>query len=197
VENQLMMYHDDPGLMRDINEHLCSLWLAVLEDLLARVDLDFVYIWEDMSFKTGPLMSPSMFGHFIVPYYKRITGVLRDRGIDTIFVDTDGLCTPLIPGFIEGGVAGLYPFEVQAGMDVVDVRRRFPQLLVQGGLDKTAVARGREAIDAELSAKLPTMLAQGGYIPFCDHLVPPDVPWENFAYYREQVARYVERCRPR
>jgi uroporphyrinogen decarboxylase len=196
VEHQLMMYYDDPGLMHDINEHLCTLWLAVLEDLLSKVDLDFVYIWEDMSFKTGPLMSPRMFKQFIIPYYKRITGFLRGRGIDIICVDTDGLCTSLIPGFIEGGVAGLYPFEVQAGMDIVEVRKQFPQLLMQGGLDKTKVALGKEAIDAELAAKLPFMLQQGGYIPFCDHMVPPDVPWENFVYYREQVRSYVERYQP-
>jgi hypothetical protein len=40
------------------------------------------------------------------------------------------------------------------------------------------------------------MLAQGGYIPFCDHLVPPEVPWEYFAYYRERVREYVARYQP-
>jgi hypothetical protein len=36
-------------------------------------------------------------------------------------------------------------------------------------------------------------LKKGGYIPYCDHLVPPDVPWENFRYYRMKVQEYVER----
>ena len=67
---------------------------------------------------------------------------------------------------------------------------------MQGGLDKTKVAEGRRAIDAELEAKLPFMLARGGYIPFCDHMVPPDVPWDNFLYYRERVRQYVERYQP-
>jgi uroporphyrinogen decarboxylase len=39
-----------------------------------------------------------------------------------VLLDTDGDCTKLIPGFLEGGVTGLYPFEVQAGMDVRRVR---------------------------------------------------------------------------
>jgi uroporphyrinogen decarboxylase len=196
VEHQLTMYYDDPGLMHDINTHLCDLWISILEDLLATVDLDFCYVWEDMSFKNGPMMSPRMFSEFVVPYYKRLTGFLRGKGIDIIMVDTDGMCLLLIPGFIEGGVAGLYPFEVQAGMDVVEVRKKFPQLLVFGGLDKTKVAAGREAIDTELEAKLPFMLTHGRYIPFCDHLVPPDVSWENFVYYRERVREYVARYQP-
>lgn len=196
VQHQLTMYYDEPELMHDINIHLCNLWLAMLEELLTTVDLDFCYVWEDMSFKNGPLVSPRMFNEFIVPYYKRLTGYLRAHGIDIILVDTDGRCSSLIPGFIEGGVSGLYPFEVQAGMDIAEVRRKYPQLLILGGLDKNKVALGREAIDVELETKLPFMLAQGRYIPFCDHLVPPDVSWEHFAYYRQRVREYVARYQP-
>ncbi len=93
-------------------------------------------------------------------------------------------------------MTGLCPFEVQAGMDIVEIRKQYPRLLIEGGLDKTKVARGQEAIDAELEAKLPPMLSQGGYIPCCDHLVPPDVPWLNFRYYRERVREYIERYQP-
>jgi uroporphyrinogen decarboxylase len=193
VENQLMMYYDDPGLMHDINEHLVGIWLSLIEEVVAKVDLDFVYVWEDMAFKNGPLISPHLFNEFIVPYYRRLTGALKAHGIDIIVVDTDGDCWKLLPGFVEGGVTGLYPFEVQAGMDVVQVRKQYPQLTIQGGLDKTKVARGRSAIDFELESKLPYMLKKGGYIPYCDHLVPPDVPWENFRYYRMKVQQNVER----
>jgi len=196
VENQLMMYYDDPELMQDINAHLADVWLAVIEDVISQIDLDFVYIWEDMSFKNGPLMSPAAFRTFIVPYYKRVTSFLRAHGIDVIFVDSDGYCMELIPGFIDGGVTGMYPFECQAGMNIVEVRKRFPQLLIQGGLDKTKVAAGPAAIDAELAAKLPVLLAQGGYIPFCDHLVPPDVSWENYTCLRQRIREYVERYQP-
>jgi hypothetical protein len=53
VERQLMMYYDDPQLMHDINERLVAVWLAMLEEVVSRVTLDFVYIWEDMAFKNG------------------------------------------------------------------------------------------------------------------------------------------------
>jgi uroporphyrinogen-III decarboxylase len=196
VERQLMMYYDDPQLMHAIANHLSHLWLAMLEEVVSEVELDFVYIWEDMAFKNGPFVSPHMFEEFIVPYYQRVTGFLKAHEVDIIFVDTDGDCRLLISGFLKAGVTGLYPFEVQAGMDIVEVRKRYPQLLIQGGLDKLKVARDKEAIDAELEAKLPFMLSQGGYIPYCDHLVPPEVSWENFCYYRERVRQYVERYQP-
>ena len=38
------------------------------------------------------------------------------------------------------------------------------------------------------------LLLDGGYIPWCDHLVPPDVPFENYLYY---VNRMKEMTRKR
>jgi hypothetical protein len=37
-----------------------------------------------MAFKNGPLISPAMFRQFLVPAYRRVTGLLRDFGIDAI-----------------------------------------------------------------------------------------------------------------
>ena len=193
VERQLVMYYDDPELMHDINRHLAKVWLPMLEEVVARVELDFVIIWEDMAYNSGPLISPRMFEEFCTPYYRQVTGFLKAHGVDAIVVDTDGNCWKLIPKLLEAGVTGLYPFEVQAGMDIVEVRKQYPQLLIQGGLDKRKIAQGKEAIDAELEAKMPFVLSQGGYIPYADHLVPPDVPWDNFCYYRNRLRQYIER----
>jgi hypothetical protein len=33
------------------------------------------------------------------------------------------------------------------------------------------------------------LVEQGGYIGFCDHLVPPDVPLENYMFYLETVRK--------
>jgi uroporphyrinogen decarboxylase len=192
----LMMYYDDPPLMHDVTSHFSTLFLALLEEVVTRVELDCVYFWEDLAFKNGPLISPGLFPEFLVPAYQRVTGFLRAHGIDVICVDTDGDFSLLIPLFSEGGVNGFYPFEVQAGMDVVRVRKAYPQLLIQGGIDKTKIAAGAAAIDLKLEAKLPTMLALGGYVPFCDHFVPPDVSWDSFVYYRQKVSEYVDRHRP-
>ena len=119
--------------------------------------------------------------------------LFRDFGVRVIFVDTDGDCTSLIPLFLEGGVTGIYPFEPQAGMDIVKVRKQYPKLCMMGGLDKTSIAKGKGAIDRELERKLPFMLRYGGYVPCADHLIPPDVPWENFVYYRKRIEEFVER----
>ena len=191
VENQLVMYYDDSELMKDITSHLTELWLAILEKVVAEIDLDYVSIWEDMCFKNGPLISPRMFEEFCAPHYRRITGFLKAHDVDVIWVDTDGDLRLLIPKFIEAGVTGSWPLEAQAGVNVVEVRKKYPRFLLMGGINKLELAKGKEAIDAELESKLPYVLSTGGYIPTCDHMVPPDVSWEDFCYYRERVRDYV------
>ena len=90
-----------------------------------------------------------------------------------------------------GGVTGTRPMEVAVGMEVVEVRKAFPRLQIVGGIDKRILACDKNAIDAELTRKIPPLVSGGGYIPCCDHSVPPDVSWENFSHYRKRVTELV------
>ena len=120
---------------------------------------------------------------------------MRDYGVPSVIVHGCGNGRQLMPLFVESGATGLHPFEVTSGQDIVEIRKSFPDFQIFGGLDKKAVIAGKEAIDRELEAKLPFMLSQGGYIPYLDHAVPPDVTWESFVYYRTRVNEYVEKAR--
>jgi len=192
-ENLLVTYYDDPDLIGTMITDLCSFWIALYDRLLAQVKVDVGQIWEDMSFKNGPLISPAMVRQFMLPAYKRLTGFWRDHGIKVVLLDTDGDCWSLIPIFLEGGVTGVYPFEVNAGMDVVAVRQAFPRLQIIGGIDKTRIAAGREETERELRGKVPAMLAEGGYIPCFDHYVHPQVSWQDFVYYRMRLREMIDR----
>jgi len=146
--------------------------------------VDAVYLWEDMAYRNGPMISPAMFRTFMSPYYRRVIDCGRALGIEVFEVDTDGDCSLLIPLFLDAGVNMLLPFEVQAGMDIREVRARYGRrLIIEGGLDKRALARGQDAIRAEVDAKVPALLRDGGFIPAIDHLVPPDVSLADFEFY--------------
>jgi uroporphyrinogen decarboxylase len=155
--------------------------------VLSQVKVDCIHIWEDMSYKNGPLMSPAVFEEFLVPGYRKVTDVARSHGASTVLLDTDGDCTKLIPPLMDAGVTGLYPFEVQAGMDVVAIRQAFPKLQILGGIDKKALAAGPAAIDAEVSRRVPSMMKHGGYVPMVDHQVPPEVSWGDYLHYRDRI----------
>jgi hypothetical protein len=99
----------------------------------------------------------------------------------------------LAPLWLEAGVNGLRPFEIAAGCDPVAMRKRYGRdLIIQGGIDKRALARGPEDIDREVLSKVPWLCLQGGFFPQVDHLVPPDVPLQNYIYYAQLMRRVVE-----
>jgi hypothetical protein len=186
-------YYDQPDLIHAINNTLCNLWIEIFAYVVDQgIELDCADLWEDMSYRNGSLISPAHFREFMMPYYKRLTSFLSSKGVDNIWIDTDGNCMELIPLFKEGGVTGISPMEVQSGMDVTEVRKRYPELQIYGGLDKRSLALGKDKIDSEIRGKIPFMLKQGGYIPYLDHLIPPDVPWSGFKYYRQELNRYIE-----
>ena len=87
------------------------------------------------------------------------------------------------------------PVEISRSMLLVySFRRRFgKRLAYRGGIDKRAIAAGGPVLRAELERIRP-VVEDGGYIPSCDHGVPPDISWQNFQDYALRLAeiRYRE-----
>jgi hypothetical protein len=185
------MYFDEPKLVHDIISTFTDLWIAIYEEVLSEVEIDHMQIWEDISFGSGSMLSDSMMREFMLPYYKRLTGFLKSHGVDLIFVDTDGDCMKIIPFFIEAGVTGMFPFEVNCGMDIVKVRKEFPNLALMGGIPKSELQKGEKTIDKILEP-VKEVLKTGGYIPFGDHFIPPEVDWEDFKYYRNSLNALID-----
>lgn len=195
LEQLSLLFYDDPELLHEILDTLCDLWVKLLDRLQKKISLDWYFIWEDMCSKNGPLIGPDLFREFLLPRYKRLTAALRRGGCKHILVDSDGDQRPLAPLWIEGGVSILFPWETQFGMDITEVRRRHPKLGMMGGINKFALAHGREAIDKELE-KVPFMLEQGRYIPSLDHGVPPDVSWDDYRYFYDRLRELIWKCPP-
>jgi uroporphyrinogen decarboxylase len=134
-----------------------------------------------------------MYREFCMGPLKRVTCVLRHYGVHHIIVDSDGNNDLLIPLWLEAGVTGLRPFEIAAGCDPIATRRQYGRnLIIQGGIDKRALAQGKEDIDREILSKVPWLCVQGGYFPQVDHLVPPDVSLENYTHYSRLLRAVVE-----
>jgi len=194
-ERHMRVYFHDPDLIKRINQHVVDFLIELYEPLLKELGGEAALISEDFAFKSGCFISPAQFREFCLPYYKHLTDFYRGHGVETIIVDSDGLVAPIVELLLEGGVDALFPWEVQAGNDILKVREAFPRFKILGGLDKKAIARGPQAIDRELESKVPLMLEKGGYVPFIDHTVPPEVGWEDFRYYRRRLAELAARRR--
>ena len=185
------MLYEDPDLIHEILLNWTDLYKAMIFTLTEEIKIDVLLIWEDMCYKNGPLISPAHFREFILPRYIELIDYAKARGIDYVWVDTDGDCLKLIPLFMEANVDALLPFEVQAGMDVIEIRKTFSnRLTIIGGIDKRPLATSLEAIRREVDRVLPFFIDSGNYIPCLDHTAPVNISYENFLYYLECVRSY-------
>ena len=114
---------------------------------------------------------------------------MRSAGVRVYAMDSDGFVGELIPLWIEAGINVCDPIEVAAGNDIVAFRKRFgTNIGFRGGVDKRAMAKGGAIIRKEMERVQP-VVADGGYIPSCDHGIPSDVSWPCFLEYVALIAR--------
>jgi len=183
-ERILYMFYDDPGLIEDMMEQVLYLETEVIKRTLKDIKVQEATFWEDMAYKSGPLISPAMVRKFMMPRYKKVTDLLHSYGVDVIYLDSDGNVEQLVPLWLEVGINFICPFEVAAGNDVVALRKKYGKDLIIGGtIDKRALIKGKEATREEVMSKAPFLLETGGYFPAIDHFVPPDVTFENYCYF--------------
>jgi uroporphyrinogen decarboxylase len=181
---------DDPDLLIEIIDTVGNLCYQCTKSTLEQVGapFDFAHFWEDISFKSGPLISPRYFRKYVGPHYQRITELVNSYGIDIVSLDSDGKIDKLIPTWLTNGVNTMFPIEVGTwGSSIGPWRKTYgPSLRGVGGMNKVVFSRDYNAIDTEIE-RLKTLVDLGGYIPCPDHRLAPDAKWENVQYYCERM----------
>jgi uroporphyrinogen decarboxylase len=187
LEGLCIAFYEQPKLVDRMMTQRADAIIAITEEILRYTELEVFAFWEDMAYNHGSLINPRMFRRFALPHYQRVCDWLRSRGIEHIWLDSDGDIHDLIPIWLEAGLTGLWPFEVQSGMDVVEIRRIYGHdLVMSGGIDKRAVAVGGEMMRREVDRVMP-VVEEGGYLPALDHGAPPDISWGNFCEYMDYL----------
>ena len=90
--------------------------------------------YDDLAFKTGTLISPGWLRQHWFPRLEELVRSWHTRDVRCIF-HSDGNLWPIMGDLVVVGIDGLNPIEVAAGMTVREVRERYPQLVLTGGVD--------------------------------------------------------------
>jgi len=188
-ERLCMLFIDDPAFAREMIDFWRDFVCAVLQRIFREHVPDVVLVNEDMAYREKPMIGPEMARHFLLPCWRAWGEMCRSAGVPVYEVDSDGHVGQLIPVWIEAGFNCNSPQEVAAGNDLPSYRQRWgTRMAWRGGIDKRAIARGGRAIRDEIDRVKPVIDA-GGYIPGCDHGIPPDVSWPNFVEYCRLLAQ--------
>ena len=189
LEAVSLLVHDDPAWFEEMVTALADCVIGVLQRVLETGGkFDGCSIWEDMCYNSGPLLGPAQFKRYLVPHYRRLSDLLRSHGVDVIWVDCDGKIDELAPHWLDAGVNCMFPVEVGTwNADPIEFRKLYgKEMLLMGGFDKRILTRGKGPIEAEVR-RLAPLVEEGGYIGFCDHRVPPNVPLEDYLHYVRTV----------
>jgi hypothetical protein len=189
-ENLCIFMADDPEFVYEMAEFWSGFVLNMLEKVFAHIQVDSCFITEDMAYKAHSMISPAMVREFILPAYRKWIPFIKKSGCPLVEIDSDGCIDELIPLWIEEGVNCCSPIEVAAHCDILEYRRLYGKKMAYlQGLDKRLLAKGGRDMEEHVMKIVPAMLKDGGYIPGCDHGVPPDVSWNNYIEYARLLAK--------
>jgi len=152
--------------------------------------LDGMVIWGDVAYTKDVFFSPQYWRKHFKPIVKAIVEECHSQGLPVIYHGC-GNVRRIFEDFIETGVDAYNPLEAKAGLDVVDLRRRYGhQIGFCGNLDVITWANGtREEIRRMVLNKLNAAKG-GGYIIQSDHSVPSNVSGQNYDYVVQLVRQY-------
>ena len=186
-----LMYDEDEELFAEIVDTYAEMQYQCVEAVLnLGLPFDYAHYWEDICFKSGPLLSPTLFDELCAKHYKKRNELCRKHGIDIISLDCDGVVEALIPTWIDNGVNVLFPIEVGVWGDQFEAARKKhgERLLGVGGMDKTALRKDRAAVDAEIE-RMKRLASLGGFIPCPDHRLMPGTKFDLVQYYAEEIKK--------
>ncbi|MFN4226977.1 MAG: hypothetical protein ACK4F0_02400 [Candidatus Ratteibacteria bacterium] len=166
--------------------------LNILRKLVSKIQFDYVIINEDMAYKEKSMISPFMIKKYLMDCWSEWSYLFKKSGCEIIMVDSDGYIGEIIPFWIESGINCTIPVEIAAGNDLVEFRKKFGKNMAYvGGIDKRKIAKGGDILKKEMDRIIPFLFKDGGYIPSCDHGVPPDISLGNFIEYCKYLAKYT------
>ncbi|MFH0792910.1 MAG: uroporphyrinogen decarboxylase family protein, partial [bacterium] len=144
-------------------------------------EFDGAFIYDDLGYRNGPFFSPATYRELLFPQHKRLCDFLHSKGWK-IILHSCGNVNLHIPALIEAGFDCLQPLEVKAGMDLIQLKKDYGEVLAfMGGIDVRAMAHPDPAvIEEEIRTKFAFAKKGGGYLYHSDHSVPDNVSFGQY-----------------
>ncbi len=191
-ENTMMWMGESP---EEMGEAINRLGAHYLECAKAEIDagqglLDGFLIWGDVAYKKSTFMAPDYWRRYFKPWVGKIIAYAHAHGLPVIYHGC-GNVHAIFQDYIDIGLDGYNPLEVKAGMDVLDLRRRYGHRIgFCGNSDMQIWETGdKEKIRREVMRKLNAARG-GGYVFMSDHSVASDVSGLTYDYIVKLVRQY-------
>ena len=191
-ENALLWIGLYPQRMGDVIQRIGRFYLECLKAQLSAAGdlLDGMVIWGDVAYKGSLFFSPNYWRECFRPWVEAMVEECHSHGLPVIYHGC-GNVSLILEDFIEMGVDAYNPLEAKAGLDCLDLRRRYGHRIgFCGNSDiRTWETGDRELIRREVLRKLNA--AKGGGMIFqSDHSVTSNVSGATYDYIVRLVREY-------
>lgn len=174
-------------------------WFAAVEqrelrNIALNADLavsPFAMLYSDIASKGKLMFSRQMLSEMgFFDNVARLCEAMHGRGLKVVF-HSDGYVMDVIADLVAVGVDGLNPIEKAAGMDVFAVRRRWPELVLVGGVDVTHLLRSGTPAEVRRETRriLRGVGADGRLLIGSTTELEENVPLSNYLAFHETVMK--------
>ncbi len=125
---------DDPLLVSEGLEIMFCKNMDIIKHLPERPISPMVFVGEDIAYKSGLVFSPRFLKREFFPRFKRIVEAYHEKGLRIMF-HSDGNIMEIMDDLMDCGIDALNPIETMAGMNLKELRQKYPKLILVGGID--------------------------------------------------------------
>jgi uroporphyrinogen decarboxylase len=146
-------------------------------------------IYSDVAFKGRTMFGRDMFRH--IGFFEDVERICHEchlRGLKVIF-HSDGYVMDIMSDLMVAGIDGLNPIEKAAGMDIYELRRQYPELILVGGVDVTYLLREGRPDDIRTQTRriLAEVGSEGHLLIGSSTELDNGVPLENYLAFHNEV----------
>ena len=142
--------------------------------------LSGMYIWGDVAYVKGMLFGKKRWRELFKPHVKQLIDLFHRHNLMVIYHGC-GNARDIFDDLVELGLDAYNPLEAKAGLDVVELKKKYAgRLAFVGNVDVRVLEKGDpEAIRQMVRHKLQAARG-GGWVFQSDHSVPADVKPESY-----------------
>ena len=186
----MMMVYEDPIFVEDMLEVSTEHFVKMTKTVVAE-KADFVFVGDDVAFKTGLFLPPDIMKKIWVPRLARIFAPAVEAGIPILF-HSDGKIDDIVEDLAKIGVNCIHPMDPY-GIDYRDYKKRFGgKIALAGNVDvEFPLSKGTpEDIRNDVKKHMEVLKPGYGYVAACSHSIVNYIPHENYIAYVNAIHEY-------
>lgn len=161
---------------------VCVDFYLKIIDVALDAGLTFLFLADDICFKSGTFMEPGHFKELWLPRMKKLIKPAKEAGVPIMFHSCGNVTSIFDDVIMELGVDCINPIEPYSN-NIYELKKKYgDKITISGNIDIAGpLAFGTpEQVDAEVKEHLEKLMVGGRYILSTNHSIMNDIPIKNY-----------------